>query len=1038
MRMFSSGAMMKPQTMLRSRFCGFARTVGVPRELFENEKRVSVTPEGVTKLKAMGLNVLVEKDAGRGGEFSNEAYEAAGAKVVGSAEDIFKQSDIILKVRAPQQGKQGGKDEVSLLKKDQLLLSMISPGLNPGLVKSLEEKGVTAVAMDQVPRISRAQVYDVLSSMANISGYKAVIEAAQHFGRFFTGQITAAGRLPPAKVLIIGVGVAGLSAIATAKSLGAVVRAFDTRPATKEQVQSLKAEFLEVKIKESGEGTGGYAKEMSPEFIKAEMELFMRQAKEVDIIITTAAVPGKPAPKLITREMIAAMKPGSVVVDLAAEFGGNCEATKPGQVVKENGVTIIGYTDLPSRLPTQASALYSNNIVKLLSTMVKDGELALDWEDIVLKKSAVTDKGRTVWPDPTPLPAQDAAKPRAPAAKPALTPEELRRNTFTTTLKKSLAWSAGMLGYVGLACLSPDPAFLAMLTTFSLSLVAGYQSVWGVAHALHTPLMSVTNAISGITAAGGLLLMGGGLAPHSAVQALAAFSVLISAVNIGGGFVITKRMLDMFKRKGDAPEHNHLYALPGLLFAAAFAAAHARGFPGIYNAGYLLASLCCIGSISGLAAQQTARLGSAAGIVGISAGLITTLAAMNFPTPVLIQAAGLLGAGLGAGALIGKGIKVTDLPQTVAAFHALVGLAAVATSVAGLMALPHLDQFHKIISFFGTLIGGVTFTGSIAAFIKLANLWPKKKLHLPMYRQLNLPLTLAASSMLSMMLLTSSMPASVAALSLTTLISFALGWNITYNIGGADMPVAITVLNSYSGWALCAEGFLFLNPMLIIIGSLIGSSGAILSYIMCKAMNRSIINVIFGKIEVKGEAMKITGTHTETSPDQVAENLLSAKKVVIVPGYGLAVSQGQAEIAAMSKFLIDNGIQVKFGIHPVAGRMPGQLNVILAEVGIPYDIVFEMDEINHDMADTDLVLVCGANDTVNSSAIEDPNSAIAGMPVIEVWKAKQVVVMKRSMGSGYAGVDNPVFFKSNSQMLLGDAKATLEKVVTILKAKKDN
>jgi len=272
-----------------------------------------------------------------------------------------------------------------------------------------------------------------------------------------------------------------------------------------------------------------------------------------------------------------------------------------------------------------------------------------------------------------------------------------------------------------------------------------------------------------------------------------------------------------------------------------------------------------------------------------------------------------------------------------------------------------------------------------------------------------------------------------ASLVAATAASFALGWNITYRIGAADMPVAITVLNSYSGWALCAEGFMLNNPMLTIVGSLIGSSGAILSYIMCKAMNRSLTNVIFGNIEVKGEAMKVTGTHTETNSEQVTEMLTNAKKVIIVPGYGLAVSQGQYEMSEITRNLIEMGVNVKYAIHPVAGRMPGQLNVLLAEVGVPYDIVFEMDEVNPEIEEADVVLVCGANDIVNSSALEDPNSAIAGMPVIEVWKGKQVIMMKRSMGTGYAGIDNPVFFKNNSLMYLGDAKKMLEKVLTNMK-----
>lgn len=1011
--------------LLKTQLNRIGLRIGVPKETIANEHRVAVSPEGVEKLTKMGYSVSVEANAGSEAEFPDSLYKEKGAEIT-NHKDTFT-ADIILKVRPPTS------KETSLFKKDQTLISFLHPSQNKELVEEIRKSGVTAFSMDQIPRITRAQVYDALSSMANIAGYKAVIEAANNFGRFFTGQITAAGRLPPAKVLVIGGGVAGLSAMATAKSLGAVVRGYDTREAVKEQVRSLGAEFVEMKFKESGEGEGGYAKEMSKEFHEAQLALFAKQAKEVDIIITTALIPGKAPPKLITKEMVESMKKGSVIVDLASEAGGNCELTTPGELVNHNGVKVIGYTDFPSRLPGQSSSLYSNNIIKFLSCMTKEGQLEIDLEDIVQKKSMVTTSGKTVWPDNTPLPTQDGNKPKvAPQVV-----EKIEENPFNETLKSAFYWGAGMSSFVGLACLYPDPAFLTMVTTFSLALVAGYQSVWGVVPSLHTPLMSVTNAISGITAAGGLLLMGGGYFPSNTAQTLAALSVLVSSVNIAGGFVVTKRMLDMFKRATDAPEYNYLYGIPALAFFGSFLGAHSMGIGGIYQMGYLASSLCCIGGISGLASQKTARVGNASGLMGVFGGLFTTLLAMNFPTPVLTQALVLLGAGLGVGGIIGRRVAVTDLPQTVAAFHALVGLAAVFTSIASYLLLTDPDNFHKVASFFGTVIGGVTFTGSIAAFIKLANVYPGRPLNLPMHTKLNAPLALATGGLLNVLLFSASPVVGAGSLVLATGTSFALGWNITNSIGGADMPVAITVLNSYSGWALCAEGFLLANPLLTIVGSLIGSSGAILSYIMCKAMNRSLANVIFGRIVQKGEAMEITGTHTETSVDQVADTITNVKRVIIVPGYGLAVSQGQHEIAQIAKLLQEKGVDVKFAIHPVAGRMPGQLNVLLAEVGVPYDVVHEMDEINPDFPETDLVIVCGANDIVNSSSIEDPNSAIAGMPVLEVWKAKQVVVMKRSMGTGYAGIDNPIFFKENTSMLLGDAKKQLEKLHSSIKEKYD-
>lgn len=404
--------------------------------------------------------------------------------------------------------------------------------------------------MDQIPRTTRAQTFDALSSMANIAGYKAVITACENFGRFFTGQMTAAGKLPPAKILVIGGGVAGLSAIATAKSLGAIVRGFDTRPAVKEQVQSLGAEFLEVKgFSESGAGTGGYAKEMSPEFIEAEMKLFAKQCEEVDIIITTALIPGKPAPKLITEEMVKLMKPGSVIVDLAAETGGNCALTKKDEINVYNGVKIIGFTDLPSRMAGQSSALYSNNISKFFQSMIdKENNFEINLKDEVVRGAIVTQDKELLWPNPNP-PMLDAAKTSAPkvVAK-SKAPEQTK---FQKTMKSALALSAGIVTSLGLGFACSNPAILTMASIFSLSVITGYFSVWGVSPALHTPLMSITNAISGITAVGGLLILGGGYLPGSFSHFLASIAVLISSVNIAGGFVVTKRMLDMFKRKTD-------------------------------------------------------------------------------------------------------------------------------------------------------------------------------------------------------------------------------------------------------------------------------------------------------------------------------------------------------------------------------------------------------------------------------------------------------------------------------------------------------
>ncbi|PRW58593.1 NAD(P) mitochondrial isoform A [Chlorella sorokiniana] len=1009
-------------------------TIGVPRETYANECRVALTPAGVTALKKAGFkNVVVEAGAGASANFSDEEYKAAGA-TIGSTSDAFGQ-DIVLKIRPPSVA-----SEVGLFKEGGRLISFIYPAQNKDLVEALQKKKMTVLGMDCIPRtISRAQTFDALSSMANIAGYRAVVEAAQHFGRFFTGQITAAGRVPPAKVLIIGGGVAGLSAIGTAKNMGAIVRVFDTRAAVAEQAKSLGAEFLTVELEETGEGQGGYAKEMSPEFIEAEMALFREQARDVDIIISTALIPGKRAPLLITKDMVESMKPGSVTVDLAAEQGGNIQTTVPGEVVKHGSVTCIGYTDMPSRLPAQSSTLLSNNISKFLLsqgpfTHPKEKDVwRVDHKDDAVRGALVLENGQLMWPAP-PLPAPAAPPPKKEAeAKKELTPEEI----YADTLKSALTTTVGLSCIVGLGAVSPGPAFSSMMTKFGLASICGYQTVWGVTPALHSPLMSVTNAISGLTAVGGMVLAGGGLVPGNTPQALAAGAILASAVNIGGGFTITQRMLDMFKRPTDPPEYNQLYAIPGLAMLATYAAGHFTGHPEMESLSYLGSGGLCIAAIACLANQQTARLGNALGLIGVGTGLAATLGAVSQTSgdpAVLAQILGSLGIGGAIGATIAKKMAITDLPQMVAAFHSLVGLAAVCASISSYMASDpaHLDGVHMTATFLGTLIGAVTLTGSAVAFGKLHGLLASAPLALPGKNAINLGLAAgnAAAGVAFIGSGTTDAATGVAALSATTGLAGILGAHMTASIGGADMPVVITLLNSYSGYALCAEGFMLQNDLLTTVGALIGSSGAILSYIMCKAMNRSLANVILGGYgtTATGPAAKVEGTHTEIDVLGAAEAITQAKKVLIVPGYGLAVANAQYAVADLVNGLRKKGIAVKFGIHPVAGRMPGQLNVLLAEAGVPYDIVEEMEEVNPEIESFDLALVIGANDTVNSAAIEDPNSVIAGMPVIEVWKAKQVIMMKRSMASGYAGADNPVFVKPNTQMLLGDAKVMCDKL----------
>lgn len=507
--------------------------VGIPRERFPGERRVAATPDSVKKLLKLGFGVRVESDAGLAAGFDDAAYVAAGATIAPAA-DVWT-SNVVAKIRPP------GDDEVTRLSASQTLISYLYPAFSDALVQQLAARGVTAIAMDQVPRTTRAQKVDALSSMGNLSGYRAIIEAVNVMQRPLRGQSTAAGKIHPAKVLVIGAGVAGLAAIGTARALGAIVRAFDTRPAAREQVTSMGAEFLEVSIEEDGSGTGGYAKEMSPAFIEAEMALFAAQAREVDIIVTTALIPGKRAPTLITADMVRSMKRGSVVVDLAAEQGGNCELTRRDEAAVVDGVTIVGYTDLPSRMSQQASTLYATNVVHLLEEMGGAANFAVDEANDIVRPMTVLKEGALLWPPPPP-----AAPP--PASRPAPKAPIYSIEHGPPTAERMSAFARWGLLVVGLALLgiglAAPATFLTHFTVFVLACFIGYQVIWSVTPALHTPLMSVTNAISGIIVIGGMLQVRG----FSTASLLGIAAIVLATINIAGGFLVTQRMLRMFHR----------------------------------------------------------------------------------------------------------------------------------------------------------------------------------------------------------------------------------------------------------------------------------------------------------------------------------------------------------------------------------------------------------------------------------------------------------------------------------------------------------
>ena len=519
--------------------------IGSPKEVMPGEARVAMTPDSAIQLQKLGYECFIESGAGLEARFSDADYQAAGVTVVDSAEALFQSVDVIAKVRPPLE------DEVSRLSKGQTLVGFFNPAGNETLLELAKSRQANVIAMEMVPRISRAQKMDALSSMANIAGYRAVIEAGNHFGRFFTGQVTAAGKVPPAKVLVIGAGVAGLAAIGTAQSLGAIVRAFDVRPEVAEQIESMGAEFLFLDFEDAQDGaaTGGYAAPSSPEFREKQLALFLEQAPEIDIVITTALIPIREAPELWTQDMVEAMKLGSVIVDLVVEKGGNCKLTVADQkVVTDNGVTIIGYTDFPSRMAAQASTLYATNVRHMMTDLTpeKDGQLVHNMEDDVIRSSTVTFEGEITFPPP-PLKVQAIAS-KATPKQPEKTPEEKAAEEAQAMAKAGrqqtqlLVIGAALMALIGLYA---PTEFMQHFIVFVLAVFVGFQVIWGVAHSLHTPLMAITNAISGIIIVGAILQVDSSI---PIVAILAGISVLIATINIVGGFMVTRRMLQMFKK----------------------------------------------------------------------------------------------------------------------------------------------------------------------------------------------------------------------------------------------------------------------------------------------------------------------------------------------------------------------------------------------------------------------------------------------------------------------------------------------------------
>lgn len=982
------------------------------------DQRVSLVPLVAEQLIMDGYGITVERGAGIYAGFADAAYEEKGCRLASRAE-VIRKSQVLFSIEPPVD------DFVQM--QGKTLISWVGRLQDKGkdIVAKANSAQVRLVDVTAVPRITIAQKLDVLSSQAKVAGHRAVVEATHAFGRFHTAEMTAAGKYPPSQTFVLGCGVAGLAAIGTSKALGSVVRAWDVRDVS-DQVHSMGAKWVSVDFKEDGAGAGGYAKESSDAFKKFQQDTFKRALAEVDIAICTAAIPGRKSPLLITKEAVEAMKPGSVIIDLAAVGGGNCELTRLNEsFVTPNGVTIIGYADMPARMANQASAMYAQNMANLLKHVHGKGNAAAflpnlsmalesgEQGDIVARSIVCCQNGKLVQMPPPPQPTPAKPKTAAPGKdKKATAPADPRR----AAAFGSLALTIGVCCMLGLG----EGVKTSLLTTFLLAGAAGYQAVWGVAHALHTPLMSVTNAISGMTAIGGLLLLkrSSGTLDYT----LALIAILVSSVNIMGGFVVSQRMLNLFKRGGEK-DYSHFMLIPGVVFLVV-CVSHAE----LLGAVSTVSALLCVAAIGALAAMSSANAGCKFGMVGVFGALTASMVDMTWSNFLVAIVLMLVGGAFGG--FLGMKVSPIALPQTVAAFHSLVGLAAMCTSIGSFWATPHPGvSIENVSAVLGDFIGGVTLTGSLVAFGKLNGNLGSKPLDLPGKNYLNLGGLLLFITLTWMFLQTSSASFGFSMLWMVAVLASAMGVHLVASVGGGDMPVCITVLNSYSGWALVAEGFLLQSTVLTIVGSLIGFSGAILTKIMCDAMNRDIFNVLFGGINnapvVKGAD---TGPkeHQETSVAATAEMLCNAKEVLVVPGYGMAMARAQTAMGELANVLRKNNINMKFGVHPVAGRMPGQMNVLLAEAGVPHEWVLEMDEVNPDMENNDVVLVVGANDVVNSAAQEVEGCAIWGMPVIEVWRSKKVVFCKRSMGGGYADLDNPVFYKENTEMLLGDAKKTVD------------
>ncbi len=934
---------------------------------------------GSAILSKRGLQILVEGGAGRAAGFPDEAYRAAGAEVVRERRRAAS-ADVLLMVRGPSANPHRGAADLELTHPGQVIIGLLNPLGASEAMAALAERSVTSYALELVPRITRAQPMDALSSMSSLAGYKAVLLAADAAPRLFPMMMTAAGTLAPARVLVLGAGVAGLQAIATAKRLGAVVEAYDVRPEAKEQVLSVGGKFADLGLDTRAlSDKSGYARAQGEEFLARQHEALAPHARAADAVITTAQVPGRRAPVLVTAAMMEGMKPGSVVVDLAAEQGGNCERTRPGETVEVGGVTLLGPVNLPSTLPFHASQLYSRNVSSfLLNLLGKNGALAIRADD----ENRPRDAGDLRRVHRPPAGSQGPRGPRRPAAR-RLTRARGERHEQ----RRASALSAVRLRPGGGDGLPHHPARAASL-----------------AHAAHVGHQRhLRHLRRGRAARRRWAIRRGGPAPGRGGS--------------GGGHD---------QRRGRIPPHRADAQDVSRREEGAMSVASAVGLA------YFVASLLFIVGLRSLGSPRTARRGMHLAELGMALAIGGTLLDRRIVRFEEILTAAAIGSLIGVG--IALWTPMTAMPQRTALSHAFGALAAALVGIAHYLEHGASLQTSQLVALgFEVMFGSLTVTGSLMAFGKLQEWLPGRPLTFRGQNVFNVALFTVIAALTAYVV---AAPAHREAFFTMVPLAAVFGVMLVLPIGAADMPVVITLLNSYAGLAASATGFALQNNILIIAGALDGASGFILSILMCKAMNRPIANVLFGafgKAPEKGAPPPATRAFRSATPEEAASVLDSAARVILVPGYGMAVSQAQHSVKKLADLLAQKGVDVRFAIHPVAGRMPGHMNVLLAEAGVDYDRLFDREQINDDFPQADVALVVGANDVVNPAAKTDPKSPIFGMPVLDVDRARSVMVLKRSMNPGFAGIDNELFYRPNAMMVFGDAGKTLEAIVAELK-----